>query len=53
VNSYEVERIMTATHTQWQISGDYFENCNCDLFVPLSCWFRQRSPDGTADTGRL
>src|SRR5260221_196346 len=22
------------TATQWQLSGDYFENCNCDIVCP-------------------
>ncbi len=23
-----------ATQTKWQLSGDYFENCNCDVICP-------------------
>jgi hypothetical protein len=23
-----------ATQTKWQFSGDYFENCNCDVLCP-------------------
>ncbi|MHB8575388.1 MAG: DUF1326 domain-containing protein [Dehalococcoidia bacterium] len=25
---------MVATQTRWQLSGDYFENCNCDVVCP-------------------
>jgi len=25
---------MTATQTPWQLEGDYFENCNCDIVCP-------------------
>ena len=25
---------MATTQTRWQISGDYFENCNCDVVCP-------------------
>lgn len=25
---------MASTMTQWQITGDYFENCNCDVLCP-------------------
>jgi hypothetical protein len=25
---------MAPTQTRWQISGDYFENCNCDVLCP-------------------
>lgn len=25
---------MTSTQTRWQITGDYFENCNCDVVCP-------------------
>jgi hypothetical protein len=25
---------MAMTQTSWQISGDYFENCNCDVVCP-------------------
>ena len=25
---------MATTQTSWQISGDYFENCNCDVVCP-------------------
>lgn len=37
---------MTATQTRWEIRGDYFENCNCD--VPCPCL---HSPNGPL-TGR-
>jgi hypothetical protein len=26
--------VTTATKTSWQISGEYFENCNCDVVCP-------------------
>jgi hypothetical protein len=25
---------MVATQTRWQLAGDYFENCNCDVVCP-------------------
>ena len=25
---------MTSAQTRWQIAGDYFENCNCDVVCP-------------------
>src|SRR6266849_923558 len=25
---------MATTQTRWQITGDYFENCNCDVVCP-------------------
>jgi hypothetical protein len=25
---------MVATQTRWQLTGDYFENCNCDVVCP-------------------
>ncbi len=25
---------MASTMTQWQLTGDYFENCNCDVLCP-------------------
>jgi hypothetical protein len=31
---------MAATATQWQLTGDYFENCNCDVVCP--CLFSPR-----------
>ncbi len=33
---------MTATQTRWQIEGDYFENCNCDIVCP--CLFSAGAP---------
>jgi hypothetical protein len=33
---------MTATQTRWQIEGDYFENCNCDVVCP--CLFSPGPP---------
>ncbi len=33
---------MTATQTQWQINGDYFENCNCA--VPCPCLHSPQGP---------
>ena len=33
---------MTPDATQWQISGDYFENCNCDVVCP--CLFSAAAP---------
>jgi len=32
-NDQEREEHM-ATQTHWQLSGDYFENCNCDVVCP-------------------
>jgi hypothetical protein len=25
---------MASTQTRWQLAGDYFENCNCDVVCP-------------------
>ena len=33
---------MTSAQTRWQISGDYFENCNCDVACP--CFFSSAPP---------
>jgi hypothetical protein len=33
---------VTATQTRWQIEGDYFENCNCDVVCP--CLFSPGPP---------
>lgn len=33
---------MTATRIRWQIEGDYFENCNCDIVCP--CLFSAGAP---------
>src|SRR6266704_2561013 len=33
---------MTSTQTRWQIAGDYFENCNCDVVCP--CLFSPNAP---------
>lgn len=33
---------MIATQTRWRISGDYFENCNCDVVCP--CLFSAGAP---------
>lgn len=33
---------MVTTQTQWQIEGDYFENCNCDIVCP--CLFSAGAP---------
>ncbi len=33
---------MAATQTPWQIEGDYFENCNCDIVCP--CLFSAGTP---------
>jgi hypothetical protein len=33
---------MAATQTQWQLTGDYFENCNCDVVCP--CLFSPNPP---------
>src|SRR6266852_6238918 len=27
---------MTTTQTRWQITGDYFENCNCNVVCPCT-----------------
>jgi hypothetical protein len=33
---------MAATQTHWQLEGDYFENCNCDIVCP--CLFSAGAP---------
>ena len=33
---------MNSTQTRWQIAGDYFENCNCDVVCP--CLFSTNAP---------
>ena len=33
---------MASTQTRWQIVGDYFENCNCDVVCP--CLFSPNPP---------
>jgi hypothetical protein len=33
---------MAATETAWQIRGEYFENCNCDVVCP--CLFSAKEP---------
>ncbi|MFL5625724.1 MAG: DUF1326 domain-containing protein, partial [Ktedonobacteraceae bacterium] len=33
---------MASTQTSWQITGDYFENCNCDVVCP--CLFSPNPP---------
>src|SRR5260370_20939653 len=33
---------MASTQTRWQIAGDYFENCNCDVVCP--CLFSPNAP---------
>lgn len=33
---------MASAATQWQITGDYFENCNCDVVCP--CLFSPNPP---------
>ena len=33
---------MASTQTSWQIAGDYFENCNCDVVCP--CLFSPNPP---------
>src|SRR6266852_6079543 len=33
---------MASTQTRWQIAGDYFENCNCDVVCP--CLFSPAPP---------
>lgn len=33
---------MAMTQTRWQITGDYFENCNCDVVCP--CLFSPLAP---------
>src|SRR2546422_11098824 len=33
---------MASTQTRWQITGDYFENCNCDVVCP--CLFSPNAP---------
>src|SRR5437763_16180510 len=39
---------MAATQTQWQLTGDYFENCNCDVVCP--CLFSPRPPPTATPT---
>jgi len=33
---------MASTQTRWQIAGDYFENCNCNVVCP--CLFSPNAP---------
>ena len=33
---------MTSAQPRWQINGDYFENCNCDVACP--CLFSSGPP---------
>jgi hypothetical protein len=33
-NGQEEEEPMSATAQKWQLSGDYFENCSCDVVCP-------------------
>lgn len=33
---------MVSTQTNWQIAGDYFENCNCNVVCP--CLFSPKEP---------
>jgi hypothetical protein len=33
---------MASTQTRWQLAGDYFENCNCDVVCP--CLFSPNAP---------
>jgi hypothetical protein len=33
---------MASTQTRWQIAGDYFENCNCNVVCP--CLFSPKAP---------
>lgn len=33
---------MASTQTRWQLVGDYFENCNCDVVCP--CLFSTKAP---------
>ena len=33
---------MASTQTRWQIAGEYFENCNCDVVCP--CLFSPNAP---------
>lgn len=33
---------MPSTQTRWQITGDYFENCNCNVVCP--CFFSPNAP---------
>lgn len=39
---------MAATETGWQIHGEYFENCNCDVVCP--CLFSPLEPMTSAPT---
>ncbi len=39
---------MASVATQWQISGDYFENCNCDVVCP--CLFSPNLPFASRPT---
>lgn len=39
---------MAATETSWQIHGEYFENCNCDVVCP--CLFSPLEPMTSAPT---
>ena len=46
VNAREDE--MAATETAWQIHGEYFENCNCDVVCP--CLFSPLAPMTSSPT---
>ncbi len=40
---------MSQTQTRWQIAGDYFENCNCNVVCP--CLFSSNAPLTSQPTG--
>ncbi len=37
-----------ADQVSWHLSGDYFENCSCDIACP--CWFSSAAPLATRPT---
>lgn len=39
---------MATTQTRWQIAGDYFENCNCNVVCP--CLFSPNQPFASRPT---
>ena len=41
-----------AAQAQWQLSGDYFENCNCNVVCPCLV-SKSRTPNVAADRGRM
>lgn len=42
---------MTSTPPRWKISGEYFENCNCDVVCP--CLFSPNAPLTSKPTAEI